>query len=286
MTDPNFNMSSQAWDSTFGGGQGQMLPLDDSDPMNADSDDSYNYEEVQPWQSSHVINAFNGGFHSNLSWNRYLRIDSDPILDSTSFSHNLGKPWVALEPCDCVALHRRVLGHSTTGHTEDLHSVATDLPPPVPHSFRVTPDPAPAFSTTTTSTLFVPGHTVVQPGQQTFSAFPTASYPYVQSEHPATSTPIHSTIPTSALVSNHAAACPMTHAEQHQPPTTVVLPPPVTFPTGSTSAVFVQSQTVGHYPIPLLPIPSDPPTSSTNSHFLDCHEVFFLTFQSLTTILR
>jgi len=87
--DPNFNMTSQAWDSTFGGGQGQMF-LDDLDPMNADSDNRYSYE-VQPWQSSHLINAFNGGFDSNLSWNRHLRIGS-PISDSTSFSHNLGKP--------------------------------------------------------------------------------------------------------------------------------------------------------------------------------------------------
>ena len=182
-----------------------------------------------------------------------------------------------LEPCDCVALHRRVLGHSTTGHTEDLHSVATDLPL-VPHSFHVTPDPPPAFSTTTTtSTLFAPGHTVFHPGQQTFSAFPSASYPlYVQSEHPVTSTPIHSTIPTSALLSNHAAAYPVTHTEQHQPLTTIVLPPPVTFPMASTSTMFVQSQTVGQYSMPLLPIPYDPPTPLTNSHFLDCRESVFL----------
>jgi len=182
-----------------------------------------------------------------------------------------------LEPCDCVTLHHCVLGHSTTGHTEDLHSVATDLPL-VPHLFHVRPDPPPAFSMmTTTSTLFVPGHTVFHPGQQTFSAFPSASYPlYVQSEHPVTSTPIHSTIPTSTLLSNHAAAYPVTHAKQHQPLTMIMLPPLVTFPMASTSTMFMQSQTVGQYSMPLLLIPYNPPTSLMNSHFLDCCESVFL----------
>jgi len=162
-------------------------------------------------------------------------------------------------------------------HTQDLHSVATDLPP-VPHLFHVTPDPPPAFSTTmTTSTLFAPGHMVFHPGQQTILAFPSVSYLlYVQSEHPVTLTPIHSTILMSALVSNHAAAYPVTHAEQHQPLTMIVLPPLVTFPTASTSAMFVQSQTIGQYSMPLLPIPYDPPTSLMNSHFLDCRESVFL----------
>ena len=163
------------------------------------------------------------------------------------------------------------------GHTEDLHSVATDLPL-VPHSFHVTPDPPPAFSTTTmTSTLFVPGHTVFHPEQQTFSAFPSASYPlYVQFEHPVTLMPIHLTILMSALLLNHAAAYPVTHAKQHQPLTMIVLPPLVTFPMASTSAMFVQSQTIGQYSMPLLLIPYDPPTSLMNSHFLDCREAVFL----------
>ena len=169
----------------------------------------------------------------------------------------------------------------STSHTGELHSAATGLPL-VPYSLHVASDPATAaFSTTTTSALFVPAHTVIHQtsnfgDQQTLSVHPSALHPpYVQ--YPATS--------TSAFVPSHGAVYPMTYAGHsytisgppsapNLPQSTSALPLPTAFPTGSTSTIFGQSQTVGQFSTPaqLLQVPSGLPTPLRDSHFLDCCE--------------
>ena len=154
----------------------------------------------------------------------------------------------------------------------------------MPHSLHVASDSSTgaAFSTTTTSALFAPAHTAVHQTsnfgeQQTLSVLPSVLHPpYVQFEYPPTSTP--------AFVPSHAVY-PMTYAGQPYtisgPPsapnlshTTSALPPPMAFPTGSTSTIFGQSQTAGQFstPAPLLQVSFGPPTRLISPHFLDCGE--------------